>query len=128
MAQVQTLIELSECLNLILITECVEKLIIVGGSGAGIVAQSYYKRNYPKVEAIGKRFNDGYSTENFEGWNGKTLVIISEKDPGFQDTKFFTTNLPNTRIHTFLKECGHLTPVIGPHKFYGLIKTFIDGQ
>jgi pimeloyl-ACP methyl ester carboxylesterase len=51
-AVVRTLDELSAVLNLILQAEGIENVIVVGGSGAGITAQTYFKRNASRVEAM----------------------------------------------------------------------------
>lgn len=51
-APVNKLVDLSEFINMVLDAEDVEKVIILGGSGAGIFGQSYFKRNFHKVEAM----------------------------------------------------------------------------
>jgi pimeloyl-ACP methyl ester carboxylesterase len=49
---VSSLDEVCELLNRILDAEGVGKVIPVGGSGAGISAQSYFKRNFARVQAL----------------------------------------------------------------------------
>jgi pimeloyl-ACP methyl ester carboxylesterase len=49
---VRHLDEAIDILNRILEAEGIETVIVVGGSGAGITAQSYFKRNFTRVEAM----------------------------------------------------------------------------
>ncbi|MFC2155007.1 alpha/beta fold hydrolase [Acidobacteriota bacterium] len=49
---VSTLDEVSEALNRILDAEGSGPVIVVGGSGAGITAQSFFKRNFDRVEKM----------------------------------------------------------------------------
>ena len=39
-------------MNQILRAENVDKVTVVGGSGAGVIAQAYFKRNYSRIEAM----------------------------------------------------------------------------
>jgi pimeloyl-ACP methyl ester carboxylesterase len=49
---VRYLDEAIDILNRILDVEGIDKVIVVGGSGAGITAQAYFKRNFARVEAL----------------------------------------------------------------------------
>jgi pimeloyl-ACP methyl ester carboxylesterase len=51
-SRVSHLDEAIEMLNRILDAEGIDTVIVVGGSGAGITAQSYFKRNFTRVEAM----------------------------------------------------------------------------
>lgn len=205
-AVVESLDELSDVLNGILKEEGIEDVIVVGGSGAGIIAQTYFKRNASRVKAmvlyntlaprkernkkwarwilrtlpasvtgaIAKKklatlfpsavpdeakgrialtraflsavtseafdkeillsfvdlvfeFNeqDSYSLKDFKNWTGKTLIMTCEGDPGFKDTDYLTSNLPNTRLYTFPKELGHLAPLIHMETFNEVVKGFL---
>jgi pimeloyl-ACP methyl ester carboxylesterase len=205
-ALVGSLDELSNVLNLILQAEDIDDLIVVGGSGAGIIAQTYFKRNASKVEAmvlyntlapkkernknwarwilrmvpagvtaaIAKKklatlfpsdvpdeakgrialtraflsavtseafdkdmllsfvdlvfeFNEseGYSLNDFRNWDGKTLIMTCESDPGFEDAGHLTNSLPNSSLYTFPKELGHLAPLIDLDRFTQIVKDFL---
>lgn len=50
--RVRHLDEAIDILNRILDAEKIDTVIVVGGSGAGITAQSYFKRNFTRVEAV----------------------------------------------------------------------------
>lgn len=51
-SRVRCLDEAIDILNRILDAEGIDTIIVVGGSGAGITAQSYFKRNFTRIEAM----------------------------------------------------------------------------
>ena len=50
--------------------------------------------------------------ERLSGWRGRILIVISEDDAGFEDSKLLSEKLPNTSLLVFEKGYGHLAPMV----------------
>jgi pimeloyl-ACP methyl ester carboxylesterase len=93
-----------------------------------MISSGFNKKELLSSFKLAFQFNetDRYKLEDFEGWDGKVLVITAEDDPYFKDAEDLIKNLPHTRLYTFPKGTGHLAPLIDPGTFFGLIEEFLE--
>ncbi len=93
------------------------------------IMDSYFtKKNTVNTLKVAYAFNekDGYSEGEFERWNGKTLIISSEDDPGYPDVEIFRKFLPNAEIFKLPTGFKHVAPQIYRDEFHAEIQRFID--
>ena len=76
------------------------------------------------VFAFNKR--DEYTSEDFKGWGGRTLIITSEDDPYYPDVEIFMEYLPNAELSKFPTGYKHVSPQIHREEFHSVIQKFID--
>lgn len=199
--------DLSDGVNEILAREGVDRVVLLGASLAGLIAQIYLKHNFDRVDGVilmntvalrpggdrplallvtrllpefmlrrifrkkfrayfeaaladpraeeGARFGlahldevmtnhftkkkvinllsvlfefgrEGYTSADLEVWNGRSLIITSEDDPGFKDLEWLTENLPNAESHAFPGGLGHLPQLVHQEKFESLTRGFLE--
>jgi pimeloyl-ACP methyl ester carboxylesterase len=90
------------------------------------------KKYYTKEKII-RDFNliNSFNNENIlikktlQNWDGKLLIITSEDDPLYEDSKMLNNLLPNSQIHIFKEEYGHLTPSIKSNELKQVIQNFL---
>ena len=63
--------------------------------------------------------------KTLQNWEGKILIITSEDDPLYEDSKILSHLLPNSEIHIFKGEYGHLTPSIKSNELKQVIQNFL---
>lgn len=63
--------------------------------------------------------------KTLQNWDGKLLIITSEDDPLYEDSKMLFHLLPNSQIHVFKGECGHLTPTVKSNDLQQVIQNFL---
>ncbi|MFC2165705.1 alpha/beta fold hydrolase [Acidobacteriota bacterium] len=93
------------------------------------IMDSYFtKKNTVNTLKVAYAFNekDGYSEGEFERWNGKTLIISSEDDPGYADVAILMKYLPNPEIFKFPTGFKHVAPQVYRDEFHAEIQRFID--
>jgi pimeloyl-ACP methyl ester carboxylesterase len=65
------------------------------------------------------------SHKDLPNWKGKVLIITSEDDPGYEDSKKLADLLPNADMFVFEPGYGHLAPAIKSEEFYSKIHGFL---
>ena len=93
------------------------------------IMDSYFtKKNTVNTLKIAYAFNekDGYSEGEFEGWEGKPLIISSEDDPGYPDIEILMKYLPNAEMFKFPIGFKHVAPQVYRDEFHDEIQRFID--
>jgi len=65
------------------------------------------------------------SSKELPNWNGSILIITSEDDAGYEDSKILASLLPNADIFVFETGYGHLAPAIKSVEFYLKINEFL---
>ena len=65
------------------------------------------------------------SSKELPNWNGSILIITSEDDAGYEDSKILANLLPNADIFVFETGYGHLAPAIKSVEFYLKINEFL---
>ena len=65
------------------------------------------------------------TSKEIPDWNGKILIITSEDDPGYEDSKKLAASLPNADIFVFETGYGHLAPAIKSVEFNSRINEFL---
>jgi pimeloyl-ACP methyl ester carboxylesterase len=71
---------------------------------------------------------DGYSTGEFEGWKGKTLIITSEDDPYYPDVDIFLMYLPHAELFKLPNGFKHVAPQVYRDEFHAEIQKFMDSR
>jgi pimeloyl-ACP methyl ester carboxylesterase len=93
------------------------------------IMDSYFtKKNTLNTLKVAYAFNekDGYSEGEFDGWEGKTLIITSEDDPYYPDVDIFLRYLPNAQLFKFPTGYKHVAPQVHRDEFHTEIQRFID--
>ena len=72
-------------------------------------------------------FNDEHILikKTLQEWNGKILIVTSENDPLYEESKMLFHLLPHSQIHIFKEEYGHLTPSIKSNELKQVIQNFL---
>ncbi|MBN1223979.1 MAG: alpha/beta hydrolase [Candidatus Aminicenantes bacterium] len=94
-----------------------------------IMDQYFTKENTMNLLKSAYAFNekDGYTRSDFEGWQGRALIITSEDDPYYGDTEILMQSIPNAELFKFPTGYKHTAPQIHRDEFHSLIQRFIDG-
>ena len=88
-----------------------------------IMANHFTKKKMMNIMAMMTELGrTGYTKEEFEGWQGRVLVVASEDDAGFKDLEWLTANLPNAESHVLLKGLGHLPQLVHREKLQALTR------
>lgn len=77
------------------------------------------------IKILSKFQKDSYELEDFQGWQGKTLVVSPEDDAGHDDLEFFKTHLPNVKTFVIPKGLGHIAPIVHYREILEMVKTFL---
>jgi pimeloyl-ACP methyl ester carboxylesterase len=54
-------------------------------------------------------------------WQGRILIVTSQDDAGYEDSKALSEKLPNARLLVFEKGYGHLAPLVKSHEVHQAI-------
>jgi len=54
----------------------------------------------------------------FSAWRGRILIITSQDDAGYEDSKALSEKLPNAHLLVFKKGYGHLAPLVKSHEVH----------
>jgi len=66
--------------------------------------------------------------QEFESWNGRTLLISSEDELYYSDTQLFQKNFPNTELFLLPTGYKHFSPAVHNEIFYKKILSFIGSE
>jgi pimeloyl-ACP methyl ester carboxylesterase len=74
------------------------------------------------------RFNDQgiIKPEALQDWQGRILIITSEDDAGYNDSKLLSQRLPNSELYVLEKGYGHLAPAVKSQQVREAIDNFIS--
>jgi len=74
------------------------------------------------------RFNDQgiIKPEALADWKGRILIITSEDDAGYNDSKLLSQRLPNSELYVLEQGYGHLAPAVKSHQVREAIDDFIS--
>ena len=85
------------------------------------------KRLLLEIDNIFQFNNEGFlDIEKIKCWNGKVLIITSEYDPGYEDSKLLKQHLPNSELYIFSEGYGHLTPAVKADELKKVIGDFLN--
>jgi len=85
------------------------------------------KRLLLEIDNIFQFNNEGFlDIEKIKGWNGKVLIITSEDDPGYEDSKLLKQHLPHSELYIFSAGYGHLTPAVKANEIKKVTGDFLD--
>ena len=80
-----------------------------------------------EIDNIFEFNNEGFlDIEKLRGWRGKVLIITSEDDPGYEDSKLLKQHLPNSELYIFSEGYGHLTPAVKADELKKVIGDFLN--
>lgn len=72
--------------------------------------------------------NYTFTPEDLAGWPGAVMIIMDEDDPSTPEPvrEAFKKLYPEAEVHIF-QGTGHLTSVLKPDEYYGLVRGFLSG-
>jgi pimeloyl-ACP methyl ester carboxylesterase len=85
------------------------------------------RKNLTNMLKLAFAFNekDAYTPGEFEGWQGRVLLITSEDEPYFKDVEILQSGLPNTEVFLLPTGFKHVAPQIHRDEFQARIQAFI---
>ncbi len=89
-----------------------------------VVDQQCSKKFLMNAAKVVFQFHKGgeYTVENFEGWQGKILIISSKDDPCYKDLDILEKLLPNTELFLFPEGYRHMAPMVFRDEYHNKIK------
>lgn len=67
------------------------------------------------------------SLEPLTDWHGQILIVTSEDDPGYNDSRLLSEKLPNAHLLVLEKGYGHLAPAVKSQEVYQAVDRLIAG-
>ena len=99
-------------------------------TGRALLNECFEKRFSKRTLAIDMKNAMEFNAESFvtleqlSGWRGRILIVTSEDDTGFEDSKLLSEKLPNTSLLALEKGYGHLAPMVKSQEVHLAISSY----